>query len=75
MTIMTHSEYYIYETHLNLTENQKSKITDLLILSDGTGTFPNFLVTDKLIRSQGFSCEEYAYQLNNKIDAIVAEDD
>lgn len=77
--IMNYSEYYVYENDLDLTESQKEKITELLMLTDGSARFTSsngaFLVTDNLVKSQRFTCEEEAYQLNNKIDAIVAEDD
>lgn len=77
--IMNYSEYYVYENDLDLTESQKEKITELLMLTDGAARFTSssraFLVTDNLVKSQRFTCEEEAYQLNNKIDAIVAEDD
>jgi hypothetical protein len=73
MAVLTKSEYYVYESDLNLTEIQKEKINSLL-LSVGHTDF-DFFVDNNIVHSQCFSCEEEAYQMNNKIDAIVAEDD
>ena len=73
MSVISRSEYSVYESDLNLTERQKEKIVNLL--SSRNDTSWDFIVTNKTVHSQSFTCEEEAYQLNNKIDAIVAEDD
>jgi len=73
MSVISKSEYSVYESDLNLTERQKEKIVNLLLSTNDTDW--DFIVTDNTVQSQSFACEEEAYQLNNKIDAIVAEDD
>jgi len=79
MAVLTKSKYYVFECDLSLTEKQKEKITNLLFsvnyrkLSNEVND-AGFIVKDNIVQSQCFTCEEEAYQLNNKIDAIVAED-
>ena len=71
MSVITKKTYFVYEDNLNLTESSKDKIFKLLSSVNSC----DFILTDNTVQSQSFACEEEAYQLNNKIDAIVAEDD